>query len=237
MVGLATFKQYKIAEIVELSPDTRAFRLRAVGQGIKQFVPGQFVFLHILDGAGNSLVRRPLSIASCPGAGDLEFCVKMIGGKLTGRLEGMNVGDTMGVEEPAGHLTYSGQAKAGFIAGGTGVAPIMSMLRHIAERKMEGQFVFFYSVKTGADILYKMELEELQRANPNIKVVVTLTQDNNGWKGEKGRVSTDMISRHLPNAGEFSWWICGPLEMIKSMRQSLESLGADPKSMKMEGWG
>jgi ferredoxin-NADP reductase len=237
LVNVTSIKSYRIVEIENLSSDTKAFRLAPLNGDISQFTPGQFVFLHILDGSGNSTVKKPFSITSSPGADHLEFCIKMIHGSLTGKLETIGVGGLLGLENPGGHLTYNGQKKAGFIAGGTGIAPIMSMLRHIAERKLEGEFVFFYSLKTSADILYLKELEALKKMNPNIRVVVTLTQDNNGWEGEKGRVDRDMIARHLQNAREFSWWICGPLEMIKSMRQNLESLGADPKMMKMEGWG
>jgi ferredoxin-NADP reductase len=234
---VTSIQSYRIIEVESLSSDTKAFRLAPLKGDIRQFTPGQFVFLHILDENGNSTVKKPFSITSSPGTSHLEFCIKMVHGNLTGKLESMSAGSLLGVENPGGHLTYNGEKKAGFIAGGTGIAPIMSMLRHIAERKLEGEFVFFYSAKTSADILYVKELETLSKMNPDIKVVVTLTQDNNGWKGEKGRIDKDMIARHLSNARDFSWWMCGPLEMIKSMRQNLESLGADPKMMKMEGWG
>lgn len=234
---MSQFERYAIDEVEPLCPDTKLYRLRPLGQSAWGFVPGQFVFIHILDEQGNSVAKRPFSIASAPGVPYLEFCIKLIHGTFTGRLESLGKGAVLGVEKPAGHFTFDMKAKAGFIAGGTGIAPIISMLRLISMKKMEGRFVFFYSVKTEEHILYREELERLGRENPGIEVVITLTRDEGGWKGERGRVDAAMIARHLPDAKGFSWWICGPTVMVKDMRMSLESLGADPKSMKMEGWG
>lgn len=231
------FEKYSIEKIIPLCPDTKIFRLRPVSGSPWQFLPGQFVFIHILDDAGNSVVKKPFSIASAPGEPCLEFCIKLIHGNFTGRLENLEEGAVVGIEKPAGHFSFGGEGRAGFIAGGTGIAPIISMLRVAARDKLEGKFCFFYSAKSADHILYRKELEELQKGNPAIKVVVTLTQEEGAWSGERGRVDAAMISRHLPDAAKFSWWICGPTEMVKTMRQNLESLGADPKKMKMEGWG
>ena len=232
------FERYTIGRIATECPDTKIYRLFPEKGSPWDFIPGQFVFIHILDGKGESVVKKPFSIASAPGEPYLEFCIKLIHGNFTGRLENLGEGAVVGVEKPAGHFTYTGQERAGFIAGGTGIAPIMSMLRQIERRGAGGQFVFFFSSKTQAHILYRDELGRMQGRNPSIRVITTLTaEDSAAWKGERGRVSADMIGRHLPDAKSFSWWICGPTEMVKSMRQNLESLGADPKMMKMEGWG
>jgi predicted ferric reductase len=202
------------------------------------FIPGQFVFLHILDKEGKSMVKKPYSIASSPGSSSMEFCIKMIHGALTGPLEDLSAGSIVGIEGPLGHFTFSGRNRAGFIAGGTGIAPIMSMLRHITNNRIDGEFFFFYSAKNEDKIIYREELEQIARNNPNIKIVVTLTNGAaNGWSGERGRINSSMISRHMPAPSQFDWWICGPMEMIKAMRGCLEELGADPKRMKMEGWG
>lgn len=230
-------ERFIISQVDSLSSDTKRYRIRPEGGALPQFVPGQFVFIHILDAQGNSVCRRPFSIASAPGAPHLEFCIKLIHGAFTGRLEELAVGSVVGMEKPAGHFTYGMEPKAAFIAGGTGIAPIISMLRLISEKKLSGRFVFFYSCKTQHNILYRDELRALETENPGIKVIVTITQENGDWAGERGRVDSAMIAKYLPDAKEFRWWICGPTEMVRNMRANLESLGADPKSMKMEGWG
>lgn len=235
------FARYKIVYMETPTPDTRILRLKPVeaAEGtMPRPKPGQFVFIHILDKAGKSVARKPYSIASSPDSPYMEFCIKMVHGAVTGRLEGMKIGDALGIEGPLGNFFYDGEKKAAFVAGGVGVAPFIGMLRYIAERKMDGRFVLFYSTKTRDSVLYMDELAELARKNPNIKVVMTLTRETpRSWKGECGRLDREMIRKHLGEAKDYHWWICGPVEMVNSIKNCLAGLGKDVKDIRMEGWG
>ncbi|NYZ74559.1 FAD-dependent oxidoreductase [Candidatus Micrarchaeota archaeon] len=230
--------RYRITSATDAVPGIRIFRLEPLGRPIS-FKPGQFAFLHILDEKGGTVVKRPYSIASAPGALYLEFCIKLVGGEMTKRLEDLAKGAVMGVEGGFGHFSYGDQPKAGFVGGGTGIAPLMAMLRHIADRKLDGAFVLFYSARTKDSIVYREELEELQRRNPAIKVVITLTREENpgDWKGECGRLDAGMMAKHVRDARNFDWWVCGQLEMVEGIRECLTKLGADQKRIRAEGWG
>jgi len=230
--------RYKIASIKNSVPDVKIFRLDPIEGKVPQFFPGQFAFIHLLGESGNSVLKRPYSIASSPSSPYLEFGIEMRGGQMTSRLDALREGQTVGIEGPLGHMAYKGEKKAAFIAGGVGVTPFISTLRHIAEKKISGTFVLFYSVRSADRIVYKDELEALQKKNPGIKAVITLTREAPpGWMGECGRINDALISKHLPQAKEFDWFLCGPPEMVKGVRACLEGLGADPKKIKMEGWG
>jgi ferredoxin-NADP reductase len=161
----------------------------------------------------------------------------MVEGRFTSKLKTLKTGTIVGLEQPIGHFVYEGQKNAAFIAGGTGLAPFVSMLRYIADKKLEGKFVLFYSAKTSDSIVYKDEFARLEQKNPNIKVVVTLTQECKGWCGEQGRINNEMIQKYILDPKEFAWWMCGPLEMVKCMRENLIIIGANPKNINMEGWG
>lgn len=214
------------------------YRFEPLEGAVPGFVPGQAVFLHLLDDAGLTMEKRPYSVASAPGAPYIELCIKMVHGKLTGRLESLGPGAIVGIEGPMGHFTYKGERKAAFIGGGTGMAPFMSMLRHIADSKAAGDFVLFYSAKDLESTLYREEIERLERSNPGIKVVITLTKESpEGWKGENGRIDEAMIRRHINDPAAFDWWICGPGEMVKAMKACLAAAGADMKRLHMEAWG
>lgn len=229
--------RYAISSIDDSVQGTKIFRLEPADGGMGPFVPGQFVFLHILDAQGASQLKRAYSIASSPSAPYLEFAIDMLGGQMTSLLDKMKAGDAIGVEGPVGHMVYKDERRAAFLAGGTGVAPFMSMLRHIAEKKLEGEFVLCYSVRTADRILFREELARLQRENPSIKVVVTLTrEDPAGWKGERGRMSCSMLGRHVSDPKSFDWWLCGSKEMMKSMRECIEGMGVDKKRIRLEGW-
>jgi len=205
---------------------------------IPKYSPGQFMFLHFLDTQGASVIRRPYSIASPPSAPYLEFAIDMVGGQMTSRLANVREGDVLGLEGPAGHMVYRNETKAAFVAGGTGISPFMSMLRVISERNLQGRFVLFYSTRTKDHVLFSEELEALQKKHPGMKVVITLTREApEGWRGECGRLNPDMLSKHIPDAKEFDWWVCGPPGLVKAVRECLSAIQADPKKLKLEGWG
>jgi ferredoxin-NADP reductase len=230
--------RYKIVSIAHPAPEVRVFRLSPLEGSVIPYAPGQFVFLHMLDERGASLLRRPYSIASAPSSSFLEFAIDMVGGQMTSRLERLEEGAVLGVEGPAGHMVFKGEPKAAFIGGGTGVAPFIGMLRHIAEKAIPGRFVLFYSTRTREHMLYRDELEMLQKRHAGIKVVITLTRETpEGWPGECGRISSEMMLRHVPDAKDFDWYVCGPPGLVKSARECLASLSVDPKRLRMEGWG
>ncbi len=226
-------KKYRISAIRNLSPTVRGFTFDPVEDPI-EFRAGEFVFLHLLDKDGKSILKRPYSIASPPGSRKLEFCIKLIGGEMTKRLEKMDVGEVLGISDGGGHFGYRGERKAAFIAGGTGVAPMLSILRHVKEKGIDGEFVLFYSARTKEDILYREELEELDK-EPNIRVVITLTRQE--WEGETGRICDAMVKRYTPKPADYVWRICGPMALAKGMKECLLAAGTDPKDIKIEGWG
>jgi len=218
--------------------DIKIFRMEPLEGGMLRFAAGQFVFLHILDENGKTIVKRPYSIASLPDASYLEFCIKMVGGELTSRLDKMGKGAVIGIDGPYGDFKYDEQPNAAFVAGGTGIAPFVSILRHVAQKKMKGRFLLFYSARTREAIAYREEFERLEKENPNIKVVLTLTREEPaGWEGECGRINEDMVCKYASSLTDFDWWICGPMPLIKNMRECLIKRGVDPKRIKVEGWG
>jgi ferredoxin-NADP reductase len=196
------------------------------------------MFLHFLDAQGASVIRRPYSIASSPNSPYLEFAIDMVGGQMTGRLAKVQAGEILGIEGPAGHMVYRNEPHAAFVAGGTGISPFMSMLRVIAEKNLQGRFVLFYSTRTKDHVLFSDELDALQKKHTGIKVVVTLTREApDGWRGECGRLNHEMIAKHLPEAKDFDWWVCGPPGLVKAVRDCLSMLSVDPKRLRLEGWG
>lgn len=221
-----------------MTSDVYVLRLEPLSGQLFSFSPGQFAFLHLLDPSGSSSLKRPYSISSDPASKYLEFCIKIVpGGQFTSKLSSMSVGSILGVEGPLGHFGLSDASNCCFLAGGTGVAPMMSMLRFVSRTKSNQNVVFIYSAKNSDSILYSSEMDRISKESPNIKIVVTLTQQLTPWTGELGRISKELMAKNLSDPKIYSYWMCGPLEMIKSFKQYASELGADPKKMKFEGWG
>lgn len=239
MTELRKIRQYNITNIREDVEKIWIFTLSPVtADSIPKFVPGQFVNLHLNDSEGKPIFR-PYSIASAPLSDELEFCIKIHDdGKFSNPLSKKKTGDRIGVSGPFGFLTYENQEKAVFAAAGTGIAPIMSMLRQIVAKNIHGDFLVFYSNKFKNSIIYKKELLEMAKKHPDIKIVLTLTQEEPAdWVGEKGRICDPMIKKYLKDGSEYNYYFCGPLEFIKSVKECVLSLGAKAEKIKIEGWG
>jgi len=232
-----TINKYEIMSIEKATEDINIYRMKPLGNKV-EFKPGQFVFLHILDADGNTIIKKPYSIASSPSSAHLEFCIKMVSGVMTSKLANLKVGDKIGVEGPMGHFCYDGQTQVGLVAAGTGVAPMVSILRYVAEKKLGGSYTLVYSTKTKDSIIYKEEFARLEKLNPNIKIVITLTREESlEWKGEKGRISRELIQKYVMDSKNTDWWLCGLMEMIKSTREILIGMGCEVKRVRIEGWG
>jgi len=227
---------YRIDEIKKCCDNIRIFRLSPV-RGKIDYKAGHFLMLHIIDKDGNSLDKRPYSIASSPTQEYIELAIKMVNGRFTSKLEELEEESLVGVEGPYGSFTYHDQEKCAFIAGGTGVAPFIGILRYIDAERKKGNFVLFYSCRKKEDILYYEELMKLTE-NSGITVVFFLTREEpREWKGELGRVNSERIRRYVPDALEYDWYICGPAKMTLSMKDMLIQLGVSEDKMRLEGWG
>ncbi|MCK4319674.1 FAD-dependent oxidoreductase [Candidatus Micrarchaeota archaeon] len=194
-----------------------------------EFRAGQFAMLSV---PGNE-TKRAYSIASSP-RGEFEFCIKMVGGKLTSLLNKLKKGDRIIVEGPYGEYSYKNEDNYFFVAGGTGIAPIISILRHIHKKKIKGNFVLIYSNKNIESTIYMKELEKLEKENKSIKIVFTFTKEAyENKRYEKGRVNKEMLKRHL--GGIKNVFLCGPMVMVQNLKGLLEELGV--KRVSFEGWG
>ncbi|HID72565.1 TPA: hypothetical protein EYP38_01370 [Candidatus Micrarchaeota archaeon] len=228
--------RYKVTSVERMTKEVKVLRMEPEGQAL-EYLPGHFAMLHALDKDGNEIVKRPYSIASSPNSEYLEFCIKMIGGEMTSILDKAREGSVIGVRGPMGHFTYNKEAECAFVAGGTGLAPFMSMLRYIKEEGIKGKFTLFYSARTRKLLLYREELKELAK-DDCIEVVITLTREEpKDWEGETGRINEAMLIRSVGELAGKKWFLCGPLKMTISTRNTLLKEGVSQEDVKFEGWG
>lgn len=228
---------YRINEIKKCCDDVKIFKLSPI-KGKISYSAGHFLMLHILDERGESVDKRPYSIASSPTQEYIELAIKMVGGRFTSELDKVGEGALVGVEGPYGSFTYKEQEKCAFIAGGTGIAPFMGILRYIDAQNKKGKFALFYSCRKKDEALYADELTELSKKNSDINVACFLTREEpEGWKGELGRIDKERIQKYAANPEEYDWYICGPVKMTVSMKEILIGLGVPEGKISIEGWG
>jgi ferredoxin-NADP reductase len=233
----------RLAKVFVETPEVRTFRLVAPSGTTLPFqhLPGQFLTLRLnINGRD---VRRSYTIASSPTrAAYCELTVKREEQGYVSRYlhDVVREGATFNVSAPAGRFTFTGtEAKEiVMIAGGVGITPLMAKIRYLTDIAWPGKIHVVYSVKTERDIIFRSELEELQRRFPNLKVDVTVTREASAeWTGKRGRLSAAMLMSIVPDVAQSRVHLCGPTEMVEPLKKALRELGVADEQMKSEAFG
>jgi len=234
--------QLRVAAIFVETPEVRTFRLVPTAALALPFdyLPGQYLNISLLiDGRK---VNRSYTIASAPTrSGYCEITVKREAGGTASRFlhDHVHAGDLLNISAPAGHFTFTGTEAESvvLIAGGVGITPLVSKIRYLTDRAWPGKIYLVFCVKTEADIIFREELQYLQKRHPNLHVGVTLSRaDSDRWQGARGRISRDMLARIIPDLAAQPVHFCGPEEMNQSVRQMLRELGVPDEQIKFESF-
>jgi ferredoxin-NADP reductase len=235
--------ELRLAKVFVETPEVRTFRLIAPSGTTLPFQhrPGQFLTLRLnLDGRD---VRRSYTIASSPTR--TAYCELTIKREEQGFVsrhlhDVVREGATFNVSAPAGKFTFTGAEAEHIvmIAGGVGITPLMAKIRYLTDIAWPGKIQLVYSVKTERDIIFRSELEELQRRFDNLKVDVTLTQEASvDWTGKRGRLSAAMLLSIVPDIARSRVHLCGPTEMVEPLKKALRELGVADGEIKSESFG
>ncbi|RIA55057.1 ferredoxin reductase family protein [Dichotomicrobium thermohalophilum] len=191
------------------------------------FAAGQFVWLNV-GHSPFSLAENPFSIASAPADGDhLAFVIKEAG-DFTSRIGGVQPGTRCYLDGPHGHLTIPGSEVPGIalIAGGVGIAPVLSILRQLHHERDERPIVLLYGNRVREQIVYADELHDMQN-DLNLQVENALAEPPPDWHGHRGVIDADLLRTILdrPDAKAWRYIICGPQPMIEGVEKTLLSFG------------
>jgi len=228
-----------ISKIKAESQDTVALRIQLPENESINFMPGQYIMFGFLDGEESNRTKA-FSISSPPlSQGWVEVTVKREGPFST-RMTKLQVDDKVKIRGPIGHFVFKDEYKQDLvmIAGGTGLAPIMSMIRYIANKNLPNKVKLLYSTRSPEHILYKEDLEILNDQG-NVKVVLTMTrlQETDKWDDYKGRVDRKMLEENIEDFSNSLFFVCGPDKMVDDMMKILREMGAKIGQIKVEKWG
>lgn len=241
--------QWRAAEVLEVHRETpRVVTLRLRVPGWPGHRPGQHVDVRLTAEDGYQ-ARRSYSVASAPDS-DLpareliELTVERLDeGEVSPYLAGMlRAGDRLELRGPiGGYFTWT--AKDGgplaLVAGGSGIVPLMSMLRHRARAANAVPVHLVYSSRSFEKIIYREELARMADADSRLRVVHTLTRSQPpAWTGFGRRIDRAMLTGAIPAPESLPRvYVCGPTEMVESVANTLVDLGHDPKRIKTERFG
>ena len=188
-------------------------------------------------------VLVPYSIASAPEdtvkGRFLEFLIKVDADERWGeKFPPLRRGMRLGVKGPFGRFTFPenpGERHFLFIAGGTGIAPMRSMIRHARALGHSGRLSVLYSARTPTDFAYRGELRGMARRG-ELQLILTATRGpERGWRGGSGRISTAQLE-HLLDDPHTLCFVCGPASMVDDVPRMLRQLGVEKSRIRIEEW-
>jgi ferredoxin-NADP reductase len=188
--------------------------------------------------------QRSYSIASAPAATTLTLTVERIGeGEVSPYLAGeARKGDQFELRGPIGGYFIWTPDLGGplfLVAGGSGIVPLMAMLRQRAEANSTVPATLLYSSRNFDDIIYRAELEKSAGQGDGLKVVHTLTRERPaGWSGLSRRIDRAMLeSAGFPPSAGPRIFVCGPTPLVEAAARSLRDIGHEPRLIKTERFG
>ncbi|MGE0449368.1 MAG: 2Fe-2S iron-sulfur cluster-binding protein [Vicinamibacterales bacterium] len=229
----SAFVQAPVMAVFEETPDIRTFRL-ARPEGFA-FKAGQFLTVR-LRADGREHVRC-YSISSSPGVrGHLEISVKRLG-LVSGALHAtIRPGSLLTIRQPAGSFCYptDDDRPLVLVAGGVGITPLMSMLRHGVETEPTRPITLLYSVRRVEDVAFRDELDLIAKRNDHVRVAIAITHGPAGPSYFPGRICESLIGAVVPDVGHSVCLLCGPQPMIDAMTSMLDRVGVPRSQIRSE---
>ncbi|MET0220434.1 MAG: benzoate 1,2-dioxygenase electron transfer component BenC [Tardiphaga sp.] len=221
-----------IADIEMLSPGRIRLSIAASAAELPMFLPGQYVNLSVI----NEPVGRSYSFASAPGSDVARFLIRNVpGGRMSSYLAtGARKGDQLRLDGPFGSFYLRPPRRPLLLlAGGTGIAPILSMLEHLAtERDCRQPVDLVYGARNEEDLVELERIEALKAAIPGFSYR-TICSGHGNRHPLTGRV-TDHLDASAVNGGDTDVYLCGPPDMVESARYHVIALGVPTERVYFE---
>jgi ferredoxin-NADP reductase len=228
----------RLSSVRRATPGSRIVRLDLLGAAFP-YTSGQLAAI----GPAAASDRVPYSIASAPEEtardGCLEFLIKTdASGRWGTHFDPLRRGAMLAVRGPSGSFVFPDRPRERrflFIAGGTGIAPLRSMIRHAVLAGYPGQLSLLYSARTPRDFAYLAELRAMARRREILLSLAATREFPPRWRGERGRLAETQLARLVSDPATLCF-ICGPAAMVADVPPMLEALGIDRSRIRLEDW-
>jgi ferredoxin-NADP reductase len=233
---------WQLADVLDVVPETDRVKTLSLGvPGWTGHRAGQHVDVRLTAEDGYQ-AERSYSIASAPDGAHLELTVECLDdGEVSPYLtDELRAGDKLELRGPVGGYFVWEPAVGGpvlLVGGGSGVVPLMAMIRERAATGSDVDMRLLLSSRTWEDVIYRDELERL--TGNGLAVTHTLTRSQpDGWTGYSRRIDADMLAAVGPGPGEHPHiYVCGPTPLVEAVATALVGLGHEPARVKTERFG
>lgn len=214
----------RVTHIARPSDTTAILHLKREGEGVLEYLPGQYARLHVPE----TDQSRSYSFANSPGSNALQFLVRLLPqGVMTDYVrERCQVGDLIEFEAPLGtfYLRHIDRPLV-MVAGGTGLSAFLGMLDQIAERGGCGQLVhLYYGVRDASDLCELARIESYAHRIPGFTFEPVVSEPQPDWVGKRGFIAEHLDTSDLTDQ-PFDLYLCGPPPMVESIKTWLQAQG------------
>jgi len=230
----------RLASITAQTPDSKTLRFIVPNDRKLSVRPGQFLTFSLLfDG---KKVTRSYSICSSPArSGYVEITPKRVSRGCASVFlnDRASVGMTVEANGPFGHFCFdeSKHRNVVLLAAGSGITPMMAMLRYMDDLCLETTATLLYYVRSSSDIIFNRVLEQLRSRLKNFQYHVLLSKPDAGWSGPCGHVSREFIEDKVKDLTSPEFFLCGPPQFMDASRSILTGLGVKPERIRQESFG
>lgn len=220
-------RPYRVESVTKERGDAWTLAFQPDGHDGLSFEPGQFVWLS-LRSSPFSMREHPFSISSSPKqpGGRVELTIKELG-DFTRTIGATKPGEVAYLDGPHGAFTIDRVPSPSgyvFLAGGIGIAPLLSMIGALADRADEREHLLFYAYRIEERLTARERIDALA-TRLRLKVVYVLEESHEGWTGERGRIDAPLLDRHLPaDRKDRQYFVCGPEPMTQAVEGALSKL-------------
>jgi len=202
------------------------------------FTPGQIFYINLrnppfTDPEGD---MRHFSIVNPPSRNEIiQMATRITESAFKKSLKELPIGTEVEIHSIMGEFKLPKELSKHvvFIAGGIGITPFMSMLRHAKETGLSQKITLIYSNRDRESTAFYDELSQMSQEMKNFKLIFTMTDDKN-WKGENRRIEPDFIKEYLSDYKEDYFMFAGPPAMVDAVRKALKKIGVKGKNIKPE---
>lgn len=236
-------QEVEVKDIIDETEDTKTFILSSLKEeknsSLMPFKAGQYITLFLT--IDDKPVSRAYSLASSPtlaSKGIYKIAIKRVTDGLVSNymLDEIKVGDHLHISMPSGNFSYNpirDEKNVIAIAGGSGITPFMALANAVIDDIYDINLTIFYSVKKYDDIIFRNEIENINKKSKKVKFVITLTrEEKEGYL--TGHITQEMLAQHLQEFNTI--FMCGPKELYQAMNEILGEFNIPRKSVHYENF-
>ncbi|MFH1135017.1 MAG: 2Fe-2S iron-sulfur cluster-binding protein [Pseudomonadota bacterium] len=231
----------RLSEIRDETVSTKTLRFTSAEGFLPPFQAGQYINLFVETGGVRT--SRPYSISSPPNQVayyDLTVRRTPDGFVSNYLLDEARVGEVFVATSPAGNFYFNPlfmDRELMLLAGGSGITPLMSMIREATDRGLDRKLHLIYGCRLEGDVIFEAELRDRAARHPNFKFDPVVSEPSSGYAGLTGFLAGELIKKIVPNPAKKTFFLCGPEAMYDFCLPELEKLGAPRRKIRTEVFG